>query len=286
MLHSYRSVPQVSCFDGDDAAATAAAAASAAAAAAAAAAGANNTGDKSKTFTQDDVNKMLAEDRRKHKAALESSEKTYKELLETNQNLSATERKALEDNLESVRGQLLTKEELMAKSKKELEETYSTKLSASDKKAQEWESRFKASTVTRTLQDAAISAEAFSADQIVTILASRTKLVEDVDKAGKPAGTYRVMVEVETVDPTTGETAMSQRTPAEAMKWMKDNPERFGNLFKAGVVSGIGANSTAGLPTGAGGGVDLAKLAKDPVAFRKVLKENPAILGMKSNRLR
>jgi hypothetical protein len=237
-----------------------------------------------KTFTQEQVNKFLAEDRRKtsaaHKAALEKTETTYKELLTNNQNLSAKERQALEENLAIVQGQLRTKEQQAAFEKKQLEETFQQKLTEKEKAAAEWESRYRDSTISRSLQDAAVTNDAFSPDQIVTILRPMTKLIEVVDEGTKkPTGFYRPVIEFPDKDPNTGETVTTTRTPEEAVKRMKELPEKYGNLFKSNVVSGIGSNSTAGLPAGSGGKIDVRKLT--PAQYREIRAKNPELLGLR-----
>lgn len=279
----YLSRGRVSCFDdvvtepsaADNAAAEAAATAAAAAAAAAA-------GNEPKTFTQDQVNKIMAEDRRKHQAALIKTEATYKELLANSKSLTEKERQTLQENLDTVQGQLRTKEAQAAMEKKELEDSFSKKLTEAEKRAEKAEGRWRESTITRALQDAAVQNDAFRTDQIIVLLKQQTKLIEDTEPGtGRPNGNFKVMVEFPDVDPTTGETIMTTRTPADAVKRMKELPETYGNLFKSNIVSGIGANSTtAGLPAGANGKVDLKKLAKDPAAFRKALKENPSLFGL------
>lgn len=274
MDNLYRSMALVSCFDGDLGGDPPA--------------GDPPAGDPpanppaGKVFTQDELNKILADDRRKHQAALTKTEQTYKELLANNQQLSAKDRQTLEENLATIQGQLRTKEQQAALDRKQLEEEFNGKLTQAEQRAQGWESRYKESTVTRSIQDAAVSAEAFNHNQIVALLRPMTKLVEDVDaKSGKSTGQYKVMVEFPDVDATTGEAIMTSRTPDEAVKRMKELPETYGNLFRHNVVSGIGSNSSTGLAPGANGKPDLKKLASNPEAFRKVLKESPEILGLR-----
>ena len=92
----YLSRPWSACYEGDDDADKAAAdkaAAEARCRAAAAAAG--------KTFTQDQVNHLIATDRRKLEDALKKTEKQYQDLL-SSQSLTEQERKALQANLEMV----------------------------------------------------------------------------------------------------------------------------------------------------------------------------------------
>jgi hypothetical protein len=61
---------------------------------------------------------------------------------------------------------------------------------------------------------------------------------------------------------------------------MKELPNLYGNLFKSGVVSGIGSSSaTGGLAPGGGGKVDLKNLT--PQQYMKIRSENPELLGLR-----
>lgn len=246
-------------------------------------AGAGDAGGQgeSKTFTQEQLNKILAEDRRKHQAALVKTEQTYKELLANSQSLTAKERATLEENLATVQGQLRTKEQQAQIEKKELEDRYQAKVGEAEKKAQDWESRYRESTVSRSLQDAAISADAFNPSQVVALLRPLTKLIEVVDeKTGRPTGQFRTIVEFPDTDATTGESIVTSRTPEEAVKRMQELPEVYGNLFKRNVVGGIGANSAVAGIAGTGGKIDVRNLT--PQQYRDIRAKNPELLGLRA----
>ncbi len=224
---------------------------------------------------QQKFNEALAADRRKHQTALQAAETQIQGLLQ-GKSLSEQERAKAEETLATVQMQLRTKEQQAAFERQKLEETHGKTIKELSEKATHWEGRYKDTTVIRSLQDAAVSGDAFQPSQLVTILRPMTELVEE-------NGEFKAMVKFPDTDPTTNEPVMTLRTPEEAVKRMRELPEIYGNLFKSNVVSGIGSNSaTGGLNTGKDGKVDLEKLAKDPVQFRKVLKENPALLGLRS----
>ena len=235
----YLSRPWSACYEGDDDAEEAAAEKAAAEAAAAAAAAAG------KTFTQDQVNHLIATDRRKLEDALKKTEKQYQELL-SSQSLTEQERKALQANLEMVQGQLRSKEEQLQVEKKQIEETYAAKLQDIEKKATYFETLFRDSTIERALEDAAVKHEAWSPSQVVTLPA---RADEDVGGNGpqdrQVDRQYKPMVEMQASMPRRrgGDQAY---TPEDAVKKMKDDNETWGNLFKSGVVSGIGAGTATG----------------------------------------
>lgn len=277
----YLCLPTVACYDEAPPAEGTPAAGTGAGAGASGAAVTPNPADPNAKFTQDQVNKMMAEDRRKHKSMLEQTEATYKELLATNQTLTEKERQTLRDNLEAVSGQLRTRDMTAAQEKKQLEDDYQKRLAESAKQAKHWEEQFRGSTIERSLKDAAHKHEAYDDEQIVLFLRDHTKLVEIIDQAsGKPTGKHKVMVDFADVDATTGEPIMTSRTPDEAVKRMKEIG-RTQNLFKGNVVSGLGSNSsTAGITAGPNGRIDVRNLT--PQQYREVRAKNPELLGLKS----
>lgn len=254
------------------------AAAAAAAAAATNQGGANNKGGAPRVFTQDDVNKFLADDRRKHVERYQTLEETYKKALE-DQNLSKTAREELEQRLETIQAQSRTKEQTLElelnktreKSKKEYEQTVAERDS--------WKTRYESAEINRGLSDAATAGRAIRNSQVVTILRGHTKMTEVLDLSGKPTGEYAPRIHMETVDPKTKERVMSVFTPDEAIAWMKENKEEYGNLFESEVSGGLGGrNATPGAPGGKNGKIDLTSLT--PAEYRKLRKENPeAIYG-------
>jgi len=277
----YLSNSLVSCFDGEPAGDDPIATAAAAAAAVSAASGGGHGTVKS--FTQDEVNAIMAKEKRQYQATLTTLEASHRETLANNQNLTAKERTALEESLAAIQGQLMTKEEQAKRDKKELEDRLQNQISEARTQASTWEQRYKTESIDRALQDAAVSAEAFQPGQIVTLLKPVTKLVEDVDpRTGKSSGRFIAMVEFDDVD-ADGQPTIAVMTPKDAVKRMKQLPETYGNLFKSGVVSGIGANSATGVTPGSGK-LDLRKLAQDPAAYRKMRSEDPGRIGLSPRR--
>ena len=271
----YLSRPWSCCYEGEDAAA--------AAAAAAAAGNAGGAGGAAKTFSQEEVNHIVATDRRKMEDALKKTEKQYQDLL-ASQSLTEQERKALQANLEMVQGQLRSKEEQLLMEKKQVEEVYAGKLQEAEKKSAFFETLYRDSTIERALTDAAVKHEAFSPMQIVTQLRGQTKMLEETDpKTGRLTGKFKPMVEMLAVNATTGETETKAYTPDEAVKKMKDDRDTWGNMFRSGVVSGIGSGSaTGGLMPGQGGKIDVRKLTHEQ--YLEIRAKNPELLGLAPKR--
>ena len=274
MLRKYWSPVMLGCYD-DDAAAAEAAAAEKAVADKAAADKAAADAAAGKGFTQDQVNKFLAEDRRKNeakfktekKAELEKQSADYQRLSE-HTNLTEQERdeyKTKHAEAEAQLAEFRTKEETLRREKKQIEEQLTGKLTTAEKRAKDWETRYQESHVKRELQDAAVKGEAFSPQQMVNTLRPYTTLVPVKDANGKDTGEYQVMVALDE-----GNGTVTQLSPEAAMKRMKELPELYGNLFKANVVSGVGSTSSTAGTAGNSGPVD-RNLSQDE--YRKHRKE-------------
>jgi len=219
--------------------------------------------DPPKMLTQEEFSKALAEDKRKHQAQYQKLESQLQSTLESAK-LTGEERTKLEESLEDVRKQLRSKEEQARVEKKRLEDEYTGKVSAAEQRAVAAEKRWQDATIERSLRDAAAAEDAFNPDILVTVLRSKTKLVED-----KPT------VEFDTVNEK-GESVTLLLSPLEAVKKLKDEPAKYGGLFKSGVVGGVGGSTSGGLPNG--GKVDVKKIPMDQ--YMKLRKENPAALNL------
>ena len=125
--------PWYSVFEEDPAAAEAAAAAETARLAAEAA--------KGKTFTQDQINKALADDRRKHETRTQAAIDEL-EALKAKATLTDDERSDLETRLDTMKNDLLTKEELGKKDKDKLTKQYSKDLEKLTSERDSWQQRF------------------------------------------------------------------------------------------------------------------------------------------------
>ncbi|KPK52070.1 MAG: hypothetical protein AMS22_09845 [Thiotrichales bacterium SG8_50] len=233
-------------------------------------------------FTQDDLNRFLAEDRRKHQDKLKKLESGYKEIL-ADKNLALEQRQKLEAELEDLRKSQMTEKQRLEYERKQQAEKFKSDLGQLKESASRWETLYKGSQIDRSLQDAAIAAEAFNPNQIVGLLRPMTKMQERTDEAGNGLGDFTPVIDFPDIDEATGEQVMTLRTPEEAVQRMKELPNLFGNLFKSNVVSGVGSGSaTGGVTSGDGGRVDPAKLT--PEQFRKLRKENPEALGLRKRR--
>ena len=253
---------------GDDAAAQAAADAAAAQAAAdAAAAG--------KTFTQDELNKIVGKEKMAVKEKYAEMETAYQDLLKQ-QNLTKEQRDKLEANLDRVRSEMMTKEQRLEEEKKKAQKKHQEELSVAQQEADKYKSLFENSTIERAIQDASAKHDAYSPTQFIAHLAPKSKMVEEVDAEGNLTGQLVPRVVWSAVDEE-GKTHQSEITPEEAVQKMKENVVDFGNLFKTNVAAGIGQGTAPGQLSPSGdvdhkriSDAEYMELAKTPEGRKKL----------------
>jgi hypothetical protein len=235
---------------------------------------------KEKAFNQDDVNKFLADDRRKHQEKYKKLESSYQEML-ADKTLASEQRQRLEGELQDLQKTFRTKEQQAEYERKQERERFKQEVTGYKESAIKWERMYKDSVIQRSLQDSAIAAEAFNPTQIVGLLRPMTEMRPATDADGNELEDQMVpKVDFPDIDEKTGERIVTLRTPQEAVQRMKELPEYYGNLFRANVVSGIGSGAaTGGVTSGEGGRIDVTKLTPDQ--YRKMRKENPEALGLR-----
>lgn len=220
---------------------------------------------KNKKFSQDDVNRMLAEEKRKMQGS-QSKLVAELEAMKNKANLTAQEREEIEQRLESVKSEFMTKEELLKQEKTKAEGKLKSELDAKTKEAENWKINYTKSTINRSITDAAVANDAFNPKQIVAQLSPNTRLVEVLNEENKPTGEFLAKVKITEKDKDGKEVTLDLEV-GEAVKKMSEQDD-FANLFKGKGVGGAGGQNRGG-----GRAPDLVTAAKDPATYRRLRKE-------------
>lgn len=228
------------------------------AAAAKAAAG----GDKS--FTQAEVNTVLAEQKRKmQKAQTETIEEL--EALKAKAELTTTERNDLEDRIKNMKTANMTAEELAKQERRHTDTEHLQLVETLTGDRDQWKNRYTNATISRSITDASVEHDALVPEQIIAILRPGTQLEEVLDAEGKKTGNYVPQVSFEITDEE-GQTKTLKLTVSKAVEKMREIP-KYQNLFKIEGQGGLGQYNKSG--NKGGGQVDVKKLAQDPKAYRE-----------------
>ena len=219
-----------------------------------------------KTFKQEDVNRLLADEKRKHQT---NTRKVMDELeaIKAKATLTDQERTDLESRLETMKNEFLTKEELAKKEQDKITRQHGEEKTKLTAERDAWQQRFTNSTIQRSITDAAVGVNAFSPKQIVALLQPDTRLTESLDSDGNPTGELIAKVEFSDTDKE-GKPVTLDLTIAEAVKRMSEMDE-YANLFKSEGTGGVG-----GVNRGSSKPLDAKKIAAtDPALYRKLRAE-------------
>jgi hypothetical protein len=221
-----------------------------------------------KRFTQDDLNSLLATDRRKHQQKIDNLQAALEQAA-TSKNLTLQERETLEQQIDTLKKEPMTAQERAQHEKKQLETQWQKRVTDAEGREKDWRQRFEEQTIRSVIEDASHKAGCFSPSQVVSLLGPNAKVI--VAEDGK---TCKVEVAVEDAD---GNKVVTN--PRDALKTLQANPAKWGNLFKTGVVSGIGSGSGQGDPMKPGGKIDVTKLTMQQ--YLDVREKNPELLGLR-----
>lgn len=189
--------------------------------------------DNEKKFSQADLNRIMAEDKRKLKAQNAELEGKYQSLLET-QGLTADDRDGLKAKIAELQAAGRTTEQQVEYERKQAEAAHDQALKTAVDRGDRWEGMYKTEKKSKALIDAASVAEAFNPAHIVALLAPNTELKEI-------EGELVPMVDFPDIDEKTGKPVRTLCTPADAVKRMQQLPQIHGCLFKSNVVAGVGS---------------------------------------------
>jgi phage gp36-like protein len=235
--------------------------------------------DNAPQFTQEAVNQILAADRRKHQAKIETLQKTLEDV-SAGKHLPPRAQQAIDEQIESLKAENRTAIEQVQHEAKQ-REAKSAKELADEKAARAAvESLYHTEKIQRALTDAAVGNDAYQPGQILDVLRPYTRLEPIKDDKGKVIG-QKVLIDFPDTD-SDGQQTTVTHTPESAVRRMKELPKKYGNLFNSGVVSGVGSQATAGGP--GGGPIDPRKLTQEQ--YLKIRLERPELLGLRPNKKR
>lgn len=231
--------------------------------------------DKTPKFSQEQLNKILADDRRKHQTQVKETV-TQLEELKKQKGLSEQAQQELEQRIDALNSSLLTEKEKATHEIKKKEAEFTTLLTGTQKEKEDWKRRYSEETTKNQILVAAGKHGALSEEQMLDYLLPKTRLTEVLSEDGKTILGYLPKIKFRVKDDTTGEEKELDLTIEDTVKRMKETPDRFGNLFKSGTTGGLGGTGSSG-QVGGGSEASLERLLKDPAAYRAAREK----LGLK-----
>ena len=197
-----------------------------------------------KTFDQkavdEIVSKRLSEAQRKFDQQRQSDLEKMK-ALETD----ASKVSEYEKQIEELNLRYKSKEELAADAFKKEKASWEDRAKKADAERDSWRKRWEENHRDTELMAAATTKEldVKSAEQMLFILKPMSSVKQKVVE-GKPIDAFETRISFPAIKD--GKTQVLDLSPAEAIKLMKDDVPRFGNLFNAGLTGGQGNNPGQG----------------------------------------
>lgn len=224
-------------------------------------------GGDNQTFTQAQVNTLLAENKR----ALRESNKALLAELETlreNKSLTDQEKESLNSRIDKLKAETTSKIELEKERAKKFESDLEKTRRESEKSVQAWQNRFFDQMINTSILSAASTHGAYNANQILKQIKGDTQVVQKRDESGKEMEEFEVVVNFSHLN-SEGQPIVLQLPPAKALEKMKEDRANFGNLFKYDGKTGLDMK-----PGPTSQSVDLAKMSpKEYQGYRRKQKQ-------------
>jgi hypothetical protein len=215
------------------------------------------SGEGKKTFTQEEVNAFLADDRRKHQANVATLQQEVAKFQGT-----AKEKEALQVKLQEMEKQFLTKEQLQAQEQEKAKKQYETALETTQAERDQWKNVFVNNLAEVEIAKAAAQNQAFNPGQLSLLLKNQVKVKQKTDSEGRPTMDFEVLMPVQSKDKD-GKATVLELPVGEGVKKMREDPG-FANLFLIDATGGTGKTTinNTNTPVGPGGPPE------DPAEYR------------------
>ncbi|MFA5758514.1 MAG: hypothetical protein WC942_03970 [Clostridia bacterium] len=233
----------------------------------------NKSSGETKTFTQEEVNSILAKEKRKTQEVQKQLLSQLEEAKNTAK-LGTEERTNLEKKIEELQKVTMSAEERARQKEVKLQKQYEDQIAQISEEKENWKKRHTDLLISNSILRAASENKAVEPNQLLKMLKSDAKLVQKLDEDGQPINDFDVRMSLLDTDKN-GKPIELDLTIGEAVKRMTELPQ-YGNLFEGGKSGGVGSSNINGKN---GARIDVAKLAQEnPAAYRELRKSNPAAI--------
>lgn len=206
----------------------------------------NNNPPAGKLFTQEDVNRLMKQDKDKTK---KDNEKLLGELKKFHdQGLTPDLKESFQARIAELENQGKTQEQIAKERQDKLAKEYETKLSSKSQEADFWKNNYTTYRQDSEIKDAATKKKARNAEQVLAILKPHTSFREIMGDDKKPTGSFDTRVNWRDKDKD-GNPITLDLSVTEAVDRMAESADHA-NLFDSGTNGGLGGFSAPGRKNG------------------------------------
>lgn len=209
-----------------------------------------------KTFTQEQVNAMMARDKDKAKKDNErllAQLQTFAEQGLTTDNLTS-----LQSQIEELKNEGKSKETLAKEKEDKLLRSHRTELDKLSADSKKWKSQYEQYRLESEIGSAAATKKARNPQQIQALLGPKSYFREELGEDKKPTGAYTPRIKMTERDKD-GQEVLLDLTVTEAVDRLSQTEEHM-NLFDSGASGGLGSYSNGSTHKKTG---DLSNLPMD-----------------------
>lgn len=217
-----------------------------------------------RTFTQDEVNAMIAADKRKVKAENDALVAQLEELRKAS-GLTQQQKDELDARITTLSQQHLTDQQRLQAQLDAANKKAKEQAEALEGESRKWKGEYEKLLVTNEIILGATEAKAARNEQMLDLLLPKAKVVPEMGEDGQPTGRYVAKLPMTVIDSKTKKPVVVELPVREAIAEMRKQPGNE-NLFLTDGKPGIGGINHGG--GGGGGPVDVTKMS--PADFRKM----------------
>ena len=229
---------------------------------------------KDKKFNQEEVNGIIAKEKRKFEEKHNELMGQVEELKQL-ANLKDEDRKRFEEKVQELQSSKLTTEQQYQKELKTLQKEFETTKQQLTESQQFWQNQFQTERKRNDILSAATSSEhkAFNPNQIYDLLSPKTEVKPVIDDQGNETGEFQTVTKMRTKDESNKDVTIDMPVK-DAIKHMFDNPEEYGNLFESNLKSGLSSSNNNRDQDG-------VILGEGSAKYRETRKKHPDKVGLK-----
>ncbi len=230
--------------------------------------------ESEKKFTQEELNKVVAKEKRKFEDKHNELMSQVEELKQF-ANLKDEDRKRFEEKVQELQSSKLTTEQKYQKELKSLQDQFESTKTQLNEATEFWRNQFSTERKRNDILSAATANEhkAYNPNQIYDLLAPKTEVKPIIDDQGKETGDYQTVTKIRTKD-NDGSDVTVEMPVKDAVKHMFDNPDEYGNLFESNLKGGIHSSNNNRDQDG-------VILGEGSAKYRETRKKHPDKVGLR-----
>lgn len=204
------------------------------------------TKTEDKTFSQDELNNILAKEKGKNQASLQKLSAQL-ETFSKNKGANETQVQELQKSITELEEKNMTEKQISERKLKKSKEEFEQKLTEETEGRKKWETLYATEKIYSEIRNEAKVAEAWNPEQFVNQLKGNSRLVEITDETtGLGTGKYETRIKFNDVD-SDNKPIVADYSVKATVERMKELTDTYGNLFKSSNKQGVGGTNTAPL---------------------------------------